>query len=251
MRRRAAAGDKTAGTKPPVMTDVREVVGKPVEESFLDDDSTKAPFAPAASSLEAAGEAAQNEADERKARHAARAEGAPKKAEELEMGGGFGRVITHQFRPTDAYLEYTELRTMLRSEGRASQLSYGQLVDALDVAEDAAHRGAELCAQAKVMHDEFDFNAKVIAAALRKNAVEELERRKAEFKAENKTAGKAITNDDIEAEIASQNPDEWLELESRRGKARRSIALFEDLAVRLAERAKDLRQMVARARDPQ
>lgn len=231
------------------MTDVKETLGPPVEERFVDE--APAPAPPAASSLEAAGDAAQQEDAARQARYSERASKAPKNAEELEMGGGFGRVITHQFRPTDAYLEYTELRAMLRSDGRASALSYGELVDALDVAEDAAHRGAELCAQAKVVHDEFDFNAKVIAAALRKNAVEELERRKAEFKAENKTAGKAITNDDIEAEIASQNPDEWLELESRRGKARRSIALFEDLAVRLAERAKDLRQMVARARDPQ
>ncbi len=168
--------------------------------------------------------------------------------ESLVVGAGVERVITHQFRAIDTFETYTALRGKLRFKGRASALGLGEILDALNEAQQAAYDASELVAQAKSAHDEFELHAKIIRSAMWKEALEVLNQRKADFKAETKASGKALTNDDIEAEIMSQHPDEWSDLEIRRGRARRGIALLEALAADLVERAKDLRAMYARAR---
>lgn len=170
-------------------------------------------------------------------------------AANLRMSDGFERTITHLFKVEDEETMYLELRaTLMFKDERASALGYGEIVDALDRAEENAHRGAELSARAQLDYVNFELDAKLILSSLRDNAKQELESRKAELKAETKTSGKQITNDDIEAEIASQHPDEWAELETRRAKAKLAVKLFADLAERLVQRAGHLRTMVARSR---
>ncbi len=173
----------------------------------------------------------------------------PKHARDLEMAGGHNRIITYQFQDVDVFEEYQELRASLRSkDGRASSLSYGELQDALDVACDNAQRGAELAARANVVHVDFLIDAESIESTLRLRATKTLEEAKAEWKAAHNTAGKQITNDDVKAEIMASAPDEWSVLQTKKAKAKEYCDLMESLAERLAEREKDLRQMVARSR---
>lgn len=170
-------------------------------------------------------------------------------AQHLTMGDGFERVITHQFRVVDEEQEYLELRaSLLFKDERASALGYGELLNALDAAEDLAHRGAELAARAHLAYLEFEINAQLILSPLHEAAKKALEDRKAEMVREKGSAGKQITNDDVKAEIAVLFPDEWTELETKKKKAKLSVSLFDNLAERLVSRAGHLRTMVARSR---
>lgn len=192
-----------------------------------------------------------SEADEQvlKGKQEERKREAPTVASDLKMPGGFERIITHQFQDIDPYEEYMELRASLRTkDGRASGLSFGELQDALDVAADNAQRGAELASRANVVLVEFNIDADVIESALRTQATYALEELKAEWKRQNNSAGKQITNDDVKAYIVKKAPDEWATLQSKKAKAEEHCKLMKSLAERLSEREKDLRQMVARSR---
>lgn len=156
--------------------------------------------------------------------------------------GAADRIVTKIFSLEDPMAVYEDVRASLRM-GRASGASYGQLVDALDEAEENAMRAMELLVNTKDAHDGFEIDAKIIAGSLRERAVQELEDRKAAG-----TLKKAITNDDVEAVMAANYPDEWQELEHKRGKARRTIDLLAALHEASRERAKDLRAMVSKFR---
>lgn len=175
----------------------------------------------------------------------------PTDASSLEMPYGYERIITHIFQVIEGpelEAEYLFLRSQLSFEERASGKSYGELQDALDKAEENVQRAAELHARATAAFVEFEGDAQVILGALRDHAKNALEVRKAElFKAEG-VKGKVISNDDITAEIAASNPDEWAELEKRRTRAKLSVKLMGDLKEQLAGRAWDLRTMVGRSR---
>lgn len=169
----------------------------------------------------------------------------------LRMPEGFEKIITRQFQVEDEEMMYLDLRASLTFDPtgeKASNLSYGGLLNALDAAEENAHRGAELAARAHLAHQEFELDAQVILSSLHDNAKRALEERKAELKAETKTSGKQITNADVISEIAQLHPDEWAELQTRRKKAELSMKLFDDLHERLVQRAGHLRTMVARSR---
>lgn len=160
------------------------------------------------------------------------------------MGPGYDRIITKIFTAVEDPMDtYQKVRDRLRIGTRASAASYGQLVDALDEAEETAMQAMELLVNAKDAHDGFEIDSKIIAGALREKAVAELEDRKAQG-----VLKKAITNDDVEAVMAAKYPDEWQTLEHKRGKARRTIDLLSELAERSRERCKDLRAMVSKFR---
>ncbi len=223
MRRRASEKEGATGVSPPVGAD------RP--------------------SLDKAVETASEDERRQKASQETRKREAPSSASELKMPGGFERIITHQFQDIDPYEEYMELRASLRSkEGRASSLSFGELNDALDMAADNAQRGAELAARSNVVLVEFSIDADVIESALRAQATYALEELKAEWKRNNNSSGKQITNDDVKAYIVKTAPDEWATLQSKKAKVEEHCKLMKSLASLLAEREKDLRQMVARSR---
>lgn len=190
-------------------------------------------------------DAADREAAQRRAR--AEAPSTPNEVREavnkLSMGT-HARIVDALFDLPDPMEEYLAIKASLSFGGRASSLSYGNLVDALDDAQSIAERASRLLASAKVTHDAFHLDAEVIRGALREQAVDDLQRQKAEGK-----RSKAITNDDITAVMAAAFPDEYRDLELRAGKARRTVAAIEQLYDRACARAGDLRAMVQRTRE--
>lgn len=161
--------------------------------------------------------------------------------EDLKLQAGFERVVETVFSMTDedTVEEYRILSTTLKLEGRASDASYGSLVDALDEAEEKARRASVLAANSKVAMAAYDYDAKPIVAAIREAAVDNL-----------KANGNAKpTLADIDAEMSQAFTDEYRAIALKMEKAKRMVDVTENLSYRWQERAKDLRQMVARARD--
>lgn len=190
----------------------------------------------------------QEQADRKQRDEERRQKASSVTAESLEMGGGFGRVITHMFGVTDPFEEYAYLRGKLRSTKAGSALTQGELLDALDEAEENAFRAAELLAQAKLMEDDFGFDATLIESSMRLPAIAKLEEKKADLKASTKTSGKAITDSDVDAVMAEDHPDEWHVLRRKRARVERGVKLFSELHERLVQRAGHLRTMVQRSR---
>jgi hypothetical protein len=172
---------------------------------------------------------------------------APKRARDLTMGT-HARIVDHLFTPEDPMEVYTRVRTALSFGGRASSMGYGALADALDEAEKNAADAFQLMVNAKVALDAFNLDMMVIKSTLRTQALADLQAQVDARKAE-KLSTKTITNDDIDAVMASKFPDEYRSLESQSSKNRRTIAALEDLAERARERAKDLRALVGKSRD--
>jgi hypothetical protein len=163
----------------------------------------------------------------------------PSQASELEMGNGLQRVVTHLFDfQGDPMETYERVRESLRLGTRASQASYGQLVDALDQAEEMAATAMELLINAKVTHDAFEIDSKIVKSALWDQATQALEQDK-----KSGVRTKQIVIADIESWIAVHHPDEWRALEVKIGQARRMVAMLEDLAERTRQRAGHLRVM--------
>ncbi len=138
---------------------------------------------------------------------------------------------------------YERVRAALQMGKRASSASYGEMVDALDAAEENASQAMELFINAKVSLDAFEIDATIVESGMRDQAVALLEEEKA--RGERK---KAITNGDVEAVMAARFPDEWQDLSRRRGQAKRTVDMLSDLCERCRERAKDLRAMVSKYR---
>jgi hypothetical protein len=185
---------------------------------------------------------ATEEKQERK--EAARRRTATADPSSLSMGDGYDRIVDTLFDLPDPHEEYLAVKQSLKLGTRASRADYGTLIDALDVSEDMAERAFALLVNAKVARDAYDIDARAIEAGMRDQANAALQAEK-----DAKTRSKAITDADVTAYMAAKFPDEWRDIEARRGKARRTVSYLEDLAKRAGERARDLRQMVARARD--
>lgn len=190
----------------------------------------------------------QDVEDRREAGRRARAADAPKTADGLSMGN-HQRIVDVLFDMPDPMEVYSRVRRALTFGGRASSMGYGALVDALDEAETNAADAFQLLCDAKVTHDRFELDAKVIAGALRQQALDDLMAQKIALKKDTGQSGKAIANDDIEAMVAAKFPDEYRDLEARRSRAKRTVAALESLADLSRERARDLRAMVSKTRD--
>ena len=137
---------------------------------------------------------------------------------------------------------YQRVRDSLRM-GRASGASYGQLVEALDEAEENAVLAMEVYVNAAVALESFEIDAKIVLGTLRDDATAILEDEKAQGQRK-----KAITNDDVESVMAAKFPDEWQSVTNKRAKAQQTVKLLGDLCERARERCKDLRAMVSKFR---
>jgi hypothetical protein len=162
------------------------------------------------------------------------------------LTAGFDRIVDKLFE-LDAEREYAELEKTFTLGMRASQAEYGHIANALDLAEDCAHRAMKLYANAKVSHAAFEMDAKAILGALRKEIVEKLETHKlAEFTKLKETlgskapTGKQITESDIESYMASSHPDEWRGIEIRRAKSEAMVKVMERFADLWKQRSRDL-----------
>lgn len=156
---------------------------------------------------------------------------------------GYERVIDRLF-TVDVDAVYEQLEADLRLATKASRADYGTIVDALDVAEDNARLAMQLCVHAKVTRDAFLADLEVTESALREEATAIAQAQK-----EKGERSKAITNADIDAIIAARHSEEWRDLKDKRARAQRTCEYLERLAELWKERAKDLRAMVAKARD--
>lgn len=182
--------------------------------------------------------------DAAQARQHRREAEAPKTAADLSMGK-HARIVDHLLdmpEPMDVYLR---IRSGLTFGSRASSLGYGELVEALDAAEELAAEAARLAANMKVALAAFLIDAMVIRSALRKQVNVELKNQKDA----GKLAKATISNDDIDAMMADMFNDEYRDLELRISKAKRSTEAVEALDAIARERARDLRAMVSKSRD--
>lgn len=168
-----------------------------------------------------------------------------KKAGDLTMGPAYDRVIDTLFDYKAPNVEFDEIVEALAFKGkRASERTYAELIDALDVAESMAFRAARLLANAKVKFALFEIDATAIEAALREETVRYLKA----LKPGEEGRTKAITEKDVESTLSTRHNRDYVLLHEKLAKAKRSIDVYEALEIRASERAKDLRQIVARAR---
>ncbi len=168
-----------------------------------------------------------------------------KKAGDLSMGPAYDRVIDTLFDYKAPNVEFDEIVEALAFRGkRASERTYAELIDALDVAESMAFRAARLLANAKVKFALFEIDATAIESALREETVKYLKALKPGEEGRTKT----ITEKDVESTLSTRHNRDYVLLHEKLSKAKRSIDVYEALEIRASERAKDLRQIVARAR---
>lgn len=166
------------------------------------------------------------------------------RATELRMSG-FETIIDSVF-TFDPEAAYEEVIAGLTLSGKASATSYGELVDALDVAEDNARKALQLVAKAKVTCARFITDSDILRAELHQQATSEL---LAKFEdPSDRTVTKKPTVADIEAYKITTYYDEWADLESKTQEAKRTVDYLEGLASLTSQRARDLRQMVAGSR---
>lgn len=170
----------------------------------------------------------------------------------------YQRIVTHVFDMPAPDEQFLRLRQELDlGTIKPSNASYGDVVDALDQAEKNAQAAVELLANFKVALAAFEMDALATRGPLRERAKERLaEIRREEFEANKAqmgskaSAGKQITEADVDAALASMFPDEARELDIRRAQAKGACDSAESLVYRWAERARDLREMVRTIRAP-
>jgi len=182
------------------------------------------------------------EDDRRAQSDAVRRSSATQDPAELSMGVGYDRIVATLFDMPDPHEVYLRVKSSLRLGVKASRADYGTLVDALDEAQEMADQAYDLFVNAKAAADSYDIDAQMIESGMRDQAMSVL---MTEYQAKKR---KSPTNDDVTAWMAAQFPDEWRDVQARRGRARRMVAKLENLSQRAHERARDLRQMVASSR---
>lgn len=158
---------------------------------------------------------------------------------------GFENIIDSVF-TFDAESAYTEVKASLELVGKASRTDYGELVDALDAAEENARKALQLVANAKVAGENYQNDIKVLESALHEQAVDELMGKFDD--PDDKSVTKKPTIADIEAYKIANYHDEWHSMKERVAKSKRTVEYLEGLAGLTAQRARDLRQMVASCR---
>lgn len=166
---------------------------------------------------------------------------------------GFESIIDNLF-TFDADATFANVIKGLELSQPASQTDYGTLVDALNAAEEIARQALQLVANAKVANARYTADVGVIRAELHEQCVAELmEQYRKEVEAEagekRKTStARKPTIGDIDAYKAANYNDEWSDIEERLAKSKETVHYLEGLAGLAAQRARDLRQMVASSR---
>lgn len=158
---------------------------------------------------------------------------------------GFENIVDSLFK-FDPDEVYEHVLNSLELAGQASRTDYGDLVDALDAAEENARKALQLLANAKVAAVNYENDIKVLEAELHEQAVSEIMAKYDDPM--DKSVTKKPTVADIEAYKISTYHDEWHDMKERVTKAKRTVEYMEGLAGLTAQRARDLRQMVASCR---
>ena len=138
---------------------------------------------------------------------------------------------------------YTRVEEFLKFSIRASRMDYGSLTDALNDAQLIVKDATSLLVNAKIAARRFEIDSMPVASQMHLSASRKLEQEK-----DQGLRKKAITNDDIEAAMASMYPDEWRAFEMKKEQNKRLIQDIEGLYERAKERARDIRAMVVTVR---
>lgn len=158
---------------------------------------------------------------------------------------GFENIIesTFTFDPDTAL---DEVKACLTLSQKASRTEYGELVDALDLAEESARKALLLVVNSKVACANYLSDVDIIKSELHEQSVREMMLRHED--PDDKAVTRKPTKDDVEAYKVSTYHDEWSDIEERSQKAKRTVDYLEGLFSLSAQRARDLRQMVASSR---
>lgn len=158
------------------------------------------------------------------------------------MHEGFERIVTTMY-ALDISGTYERVRDGLRLPVSAERASRDELRRDLCAAEDRAREAHLLYSNARVALEEWEADCEVAATHLRQEAQSRL--------AEEKVAGrhpKAITNGDVEAEMARAHPDEFRRQRVGREKRKRMVDHLERLADLWRVRRSSLEALLASAR---
>jgi hypothetical protein len=150
-------------------------------------------------------------------------------------GPGFARITETIFDLPDPAAEYADLEAALQLGTK----SLDSITDALDRAEDNARRAHRLYVCARVDAERFNLDADVIEAAMRTQAVAELQREK-----DSGLRTKQITDGDTTAKVAVMYPDEHRDLSERRIKSRKMVEHLEAFASLWRSRCYSLAKML-------
>lgn len=155
---------------------------------------------------------------------------------------GYESIVTHVFELPDPELVYSDVINGIKAV-KASKCSMSELMDALDSAQSNALAARKLLVNMKLTVTAVSMDTNVLMSAMRDQASAALEREK-----EAGLRKKAITEADVQAQVATMFPDEWKAVQDRDAKSKQSVAFLEDLCERAVERARDLRAIVASSR---
>jgi hypothetical protein len=154
---------------------------------------------------------------------AAEGGGRPKFPPVPELQRGFQEIVRDLFdEGLDVVAEYKMIRDALTIK---DSLTPGNVQAAANRAEEMADRAYRLYLVALNEHAAYLREIAVIEAALRDSATAQLELEKAQ-----KTRTKQITESDVDAMIAQLHPDEWSEVQSRKGHAKAMLNYLENLS---------------------
>ena len=163
--------------------------------------------------------------------------------DDVVLGGGFEPIVTRLFSLPDPEAVYDELIGFIKALDRASRVDYGSVVEVLDKGQEMAERAFALYINARVAQERLEIQTKVVMSAMRDQANAILQREKDE-----KKRSKAITDADVESVMAAKYPDEYVEIETRRLKARKMMEDLKDLHERVCKRAEAANTMTRGAR---
>lgn len=167
---------------------------------------------------------------------------------------GYENIIDSLFTfdPDQAVKQVTEC---LQFSKQASRTEYGELVDALDQAEENARVALQLVANSEVALVNYKNDMETIRAGIREKAVEEMMDDSDDGDEDTEGAKKKPpkpkkrpTIADIDAYMRSTYHDELNDADDRLAKGKQMVEYFRGLATLTAQRARDLRQMVASCR---
>lgn len=142
-------------------------------------------------------------------------------AERVSASDGFERITTRVFDLPNPEAEFDELERALKLGVQA----YDAIAIAVDSAEDNARRAHKLYVCARADAERFNIDATIVEAAMRTEALAELQRER-----DSGTRTKQITDSDIASKIAAMFPDEHRDLAEKRIKNRKMIEHLEAFA---------------------
>ncbi len=157
------------------------------------------------------------------------------------LSSGYASIVRTTFTLPDPDVVAREIEAEL-APIRPSRSDRGELVDALDRIQDVARRAAQLHLNAKLAVLSYEIDARVVLGAMRENANARLQRDKAAG-----LRSKAITDADIESQMATAHPDEYRQIVTDLERAKLSVRYLEAISERAVDRARDLRSIIAAA----